>query len=241
MNDDGFTVRTKRWSAALWIPVGVAFLYLAVDLRFLHHIPGATGEASESWIVFLILACIGLGILYPAIRAILKPRTLLSVDHNGITISAAGDHLEWNNESGRMEPVIQYGQERSIPWSFIERIEAGTIECISERSTGGTVVSRSESSVTRIGGATGRSSQKRPALRILCRREVSMEQISVRNLIQARTGDEPGEISSEDRAKFSAEEIKDLTCSEFLIDVRLLPGSLDQVIGLMEQFRKKST
>ncbi len=116
LTDSGFTIRTKRWSALAWLPVGIGLLYLAIDLRFLHNIPGATAEASDSWIVFMILLAIGLSIVYPATRTILRPRTLLAVDATGLTISAAGDRSDWNSETNRMEPVIRYGEEQHIPW-----------------------------------------------------------------------------------------------------------------------------
>lgn len=240
MNDDGFEIRTKRWTGAAWTPVGLAFLYLAIDLKFLHQIPGAT-EESGSWLVFFILMAISLGILYPAIRAILRPRTLLAVDSRGITISAAGSHSEWDEKAGRMETTIRYGQETHIPWSLIERIERGTIERIREQSVGGTTVSRTTSSRTRVGGTTVRHTQTRPALRILCSRKIRMDQISVRGLIDARTGDAPNEITAEDRAYYSPEEIDDLIYSEFLIDVRLLPGPVEQVISVMTNLRTKAT
>ena len=240
MTDAGFTIRTKRWSAVAWLPVGIGLLYLAIDLRFLHIIPGATTEASELWIVFLILSAIGLSIVYPATRTILRPRTLLAVDANGLTISAAGDRSDWNSETNRMEPVIRYGEEQHIPWSLVERVEAGEIERIVERHVGGTVVSQTAASKTRIGGRTERSTRRRPALRILCDRSVSMELVSVRNLIHARTGNEPGDITSEDREYYSEAELADLTRSEFLIDERLLPDQLANVVNLMHRLKSQA-
>ena len=235
MTEEGFTIRTSRWSAVAWLPVGIGLLYLAIDLRFVHSIPGVTAEASESWIVFLILAAIGLGIVYPGTRTILRPRTLLAVDVTGLTISAAGDRSDWNSKTNRMEPVIRYGQEQHIPWSLVERIEAGEIERIVERHVGGTVVSQTAASKTRIGGRTERSTRRRLALRILCDRSVSMELVSVRNLIHARTGYEPGDITSEDREYYSKAELADLTSSELLIDERLLPARLADVVSLMRR------
>lgn len=240
MNDAGFTIRTKRWSAVAWLPVGVGLLYLAIDLRFLHNIPGATAEASESWLVFLILSAIGLSIVYPATRTILRPRILLAVNATGLTISAAGDRSDWNSETNRMEPVIRYGEEQHIPWSLVERIEVGEIERVVKRHVGGTVVSQTAASKTRISGRTERSTRRRPALRILCDRSVSMELVSVRNLIHARTGDEPGEITSEDRAYYSEAELADLASSEFLIDERLLPVRLADIVRLMELLKSQA-
>lgn len=241
MTDAGFTIRTKRWSAVAWLPVGIGLLYLAIDLRFLHNLSGATAEASESWIVFLILLAIGLSIVYPATRTILRPRTLLAVDATGLTISAAGDRSDWNSETNRMEPVIRYGEEQHIPWSLVERVEAGEIKRIVERHVGGTVVSQSAASKTRIGGRTERSTCRRPALRILCDRSVSMELVSVRNLIHARTGDEPGDITSEDREYYSEAELADLTSSEFLIDERLLPDEVANVVNVMQRLQSQAS
>jgi len=240
MTDSGFTIRTSRWSAIAWLPIGIGLLYLPIDLRFVHSIPGATQEASESWIVFLILAAIGLSIVYPATRAILRPRTLLTVDATGVTISAAGDRSDWNSETNQMEPVIRYGEEQHIPWSMVERVEAGEIERVIERQVGGTVVSQTAASKTRIGGRAERSTRRRPGLRILCDRSVSMELVSVRNLIHARTGDEPGDITSEDREYYSEEELADLTSSEFLIDKRLLPDEVATVISRMQRLQSQT-
>ncbi|MDA1166014.1 MAG: hypothetical protein O3B13_23190, partial [Planctomycetota bacterium] len=128
MHDDGFAVHTKRWSGAVWAIVGISLFYLAIDLRFLHRIPGATEEASNSWLVFLILVLMGLGILYPAIRAVLKPRLLFAIGPDGVTVSTAGDRSEWNPTTRKMEAVIRYGDRRTIPWSLIDRIEPGFIE-----------------------------------------------------------------------------------------------------------------
>lgn len=235
MTDEGFAIRTSRWSAIAWLPVGIGLLYLAIDLRFVHSIPGATAEASESWIVFLILTAIGLSIVYPATRTILRPRTLLAVDATGLTISAAGDRSDWNSETNKMEPVIRYGEEQHIPWSLVERVEAGEIERVVERHVGGTVVSQTAASKTRIGGRTERSTRRRSALRILCDRSVNMELVSVRNLIHARTGDAPNDITSEDREYYSEPELADLTSSEFLIDSRLLPDQLANVVSLIHR------
>lgn len=240
MTEAGFTIRTKRWSAVAWLPIGVGLFYLAIDLRFLHTVPGATQEASESWLVFLILSAISMSIVYPATRAILRPRTLLAADTSGLTISAAGDRSDWNSETNRMEPVIRYGEEQHIPWSLVERVEAGEIERIVERHVGGTVVSQTGASTTRIGGRTERGTRRRRALRILCDRSVSMELVTVRNLIHARTGDEPGDITSEDHEYFSEAELADLTSSEFLIDERLLPARLADVISLMERLKSQA-
>ena len=240
VNDAGFTIRTKRWSAVAWLPVGIGLLYLAVDLRFLHNIPGATAEASDSWLVFLIVSAIGLSIVYPAVRTILCPRTLLAVDSTGLTISAAGSRSDWNSKTNRMEPVIRFGEEQLIPWSLVERVEAGEIERVVERHVGGIVVSQTAASKTRIGGRTERSTRRRPALRILCDRSVSMELVSVRNLIHARTGDEPADITSEDRESYYEAEIADLTSSEFQIDERLLPARLADVVSLMERLKSLS-
>lgn len=239
VNDAGFTIRTKRWSAVAWLPVGIGLLYLAIDLRFLHNIPGATAEASKSWLVFLIISAIGLSIVYPAVRTIFRPRTLLTVDPTGLTISAAGSHSDWNSETNRMEPVIRYGEEQHIPWSLVERVEAGEIERIVERHIGGTVVSQTSASKTCIGGRTERSTRRRSALRILCDRSVNMELVSVRNLIHARTGDEPGDITSEDRKYYSEAELADLTSSEFLIDSRLLPDKLANVVSLVHRLQSQ--
>jgi hypothetical protein len=162
---------------------------------------------------------------------------LLAVDATGLTISAAGDRSDWNSETNKMEPVIRYGEELYIPWSLIERVEAGEIERVVERNVGGTVVSQTAASKTRIGGRTEKSIRRRPALRILCDRSVSMELVSVRNLIHARTGDEPGDITSEDREYYSAEELADLTSSEFLIDSRLPPAQLANVVSLMQRLK----
>jgi hypothetical protein len=238
--DAGFTICTSRWSAFAWLSVGIGLLNLAIDLRFVHSIPGATAEASESWIVFLILSVIGLGILYPATRAIVRPRTLLAVDTTGVTISAAGDRSDWNSETNQMEPVIRYGEEQLIPWSLVERVEAGEIERVIERNVGGTVVSQTAASKTRIGGRTERLTRRRPALRILCDRTVSMELVSVRSIILVRTGDAPGDITSEDRQHFSEAEIADLTSSEFLIDARLLPDQLASVVSLMHRLQSQA-
>jgi hypothetical protein len=240
VTDAGFTIRTSRWSAIAWLPVGIGLLYLAIDLRFVHSIPGATAEASESWIVFLILLAIGLSVVYPAMRAILRPRTLLAVDTTGVTISGAGDRSDWNSETNQMDLVIGYGEEQHIPWSLVERVEAGHIERVIERQVGGTVVSQTAASKTRIGGRTERSTRRRPALRILCDRSVSMELVSVRNLIQARTGDEPGDITSADRKYYSEEELADLTSSEFLIDSRLLPDQVANVVNLMHRLQSQA-
>lgn len=240
MTDAGFTIRTSRWSAFAWLPIGIGLLYLAIDLRFLHIIPGATTEASESWIVFLILLAIGQAIVYPATRTILRPRTLLAVDATGVTVSATGDRSDWNSETNRMEPVIRCGEEQHIPWSLVERVEAGEIERVVERHVGGTVVSQTAASKTRIGGRSERSTRRRPALRILCDRSVSMELVSVRNLIHARTGDDPRDITSEDREYYSEEELADLTSTEFLIDERLLPARLADVIRLIERMKSQA-
>lgn len=237
MTDEGFIICTKRWTGMLWTPVGLAFFWLALDLKFLHWIPGAT-EESGSWLVFLILSAIGAGITLPAVRAVLKPRTLLAVSRDGITISAARSRSEWNNETGRMEPVIRYGDERHIPWNQVESVEEGFIERVVESRTRGTVISRTESSTTRVGGHTDRQIRTRPALRILCSREINMDQVSVRNLIHARTGDDPADITSEDRAHFTPEEIADRVFSEFLIDTRLLPAPLDRVLQVMRQLNQ---
>lgn len=232
VSDEGFTIRTKRWSGVVWAPIGLAFLGLAVDLKFLHLIPGATEDA-RSWLVFLILSAIGSGILFPAMRAILKPRTLLAVDRSGITISAAGDHSEWNNDTGKMESIIRYGDERHIPWSLVERIESGTIESVTESHRRGTIASQTETSTTRIGGETVRHVKNRPALRFLCSREVSMDAVSTRNLIQARTGDARSDLPLSELTHLSPDELDDLTLSEFLIDTRLLPAPVDSVVTVM--------
>lgn len=74
-------------STVSWAVVGTALLYLAIDLRFLHRIAGVTAEASDFWLVFFILVLMGLGILDPAIRAVIKPRLLIAVGTEGVTVS----------------------------------------------------------------------------------------------------------------------------------------------------------
>ncbi len=64
-----------------------------------------------------------------------------------------------------------------------------------------------------------------------------MELVSIRNLIHARTGDEPGDITSEDREYYSEVELADLTSSEFLIDERLLQARLADVVSLMDRLK----
>ena len=240
MNNDGFTIHTKRWSGAVWAVVGMVLLYLAIDLRFLHRIPGAAAEASDSWIVFFILVLMGLGILYPAIRAVIKPRLLIAVGTECVTVSAAGDRSEWNPTTRRMEAVIRYGDTRSIPWRLIDRIELGVIESYAEESAGGAVIERTESSKTSIGGTTIRKSRQRPALRLLFSREISMDLISVGKIIVARTGDALHEIDAEDSDRLSPQKLEDRMKSELLVDARLLPGKLETVVDRLRKFKSQS-
>jgi hypothetical protein len=60
----------------------------------------------------------------------------------------------------------------------------------------------------------------------------------VSGLIHARTGDDPAEITAEDREHFSEEELRRQVLSELLIAERLLPGSLDQLVERVEHLRR---
>lgn len=63
---------------------------------------------------------------------------------------------------------------------------------------------------------------------------------AIRNLIHARTGDEPGDITSEDREYYSEAELADLTSSEFLIDSRLLPAKIADVVSLLHCLKSQA-
>ena len=177
------------------------------------------------------------GILYPAIRAALKPRLLFAVGPDGVSVSAAGDRSEWNPTRLKMEAVIRYGDRRTIPWSLIDRIEPGFIESSHEESAGGEVIARTESSETRIGGTTIRHSRQRSALRLLFSREINMDLISVRSIIEARTGDALHEIDAEDSDRLSPQKLEDRMKSELLVDARLLPGKLEDVVERLRKFK----
>ena len=227
-----YVVTTKPSHCLFILFIGAVFLYLGLDLRFFHRIPGA--KVGPNNVVWIALSLVGLLCTIGSVRGFFWPRTYLSADARGIALYSGRTAKSWNPETRSWDTTRRAGDTQLIPWDQI--VDIGQTLMITERRTPGPKANL-------LGGKSslgmGRIREtKAKALKVLCDRSIRLEGFDIFRISLAWNGlneSDLKQMTKADRDKLGLEDLN----SGFVFHHRYLKGGLQNAIAILNRLKQQ--
>ena len=167
-----YIIQTKRSQCATGIIVGIVLLFIGIDLRFMHIIPGcAIKSESGLWTALVIFTVLGILFLKGSIKALLNPSVLLKTTSKGISLYSGGTSKVWEPQTKTWKTTRSKGDAKTIPWSRVYSIGEGVILEASKTQWEHCFTRSNSEGSTTIGK---RKMIKKPCLQILADSEIKL-------------------------------------------------------------------
>ena len=233
-----YIIKTKPSQCITGIIVGAVMLFIGLDLRFTHIIPGGRIESEFGlWASFIIFSGLGLLFLKGSIKELFSPSVILRADSLGITVYSGGSSKVWDSESQSWVTTRAQGDSKTIPWDMIHSIGEGIIYQTSSTHWEYRVTRRDNDGATTIGKL--RTIPKK-CLQILVDSSIKLDGFKMGHASKAWNGYTEEEIRTlpkQERKDLEPEDIR----SGYVLKKEYLKDSLADTIRILQELRDRNT